>query len=92
MNIFFEKTYKKKSSKPFLILKMLLISLMIAMLIMTIWNNLDIFYVRLVFILAGINFLVDAIESYLQKENKKVIIREVVLGTLYILFALILKW
>ena len=92
MNIFFEKTYKKKSSKPFLILKMLLISLMIAMLIMTIWNNLDIFYVRLVFILAGINFLVDAIESYLQKENKKVIIREVVLGTVHILFALILKW
>ncbi|MET0959116.1 MAG: hypothetical protein ABWX58_02125 [Psychrobacillus psychrotolerans] len=92
MNIFFEKTYKKKSSKPFIILKVLLISLMIAMLIMTIWKNLDIFYVRLVFILVGFNFMVEAIESYLQKENPKMIIKEIVLGILYIFFALMLKW
>ena len=92
MNIFFEKTYKKKRSKPLIILKVLLISLMIAMLIMTICDNLGLSYLSVVFILAGINFMVDALESYLQKENKKVIIREVVLGTLHILFALILKW
>ena len=92
MNIFFEKTDKKKSTAPFIILKILLISMMIAMLVMAIVNNLDIFYVRLVFMLVGINFMVDAIESFLQKENKKVIIRDVGVGTLYILFALILKW
>ena len=92
MSIFFEKTYKKKSSKPFIILKVLLISLMIAMLIMSIVNNLDIFYVRLVFLLVGVNFLVEAIESYFQKENRKMITKEIVLGTLYIFFALILKW
>ncbi|MEK4085288.1 hypothetical protein SAMN04487786_0371 [Paenisporosarcina quisquiliarum] len=90
MNIFFEKTNKKKSSTPFIILKLLLLGLMIAMLVMAIINGIDIFYVKLVFVFVGINSILEGIESYLQKESKKIIGREIVLGVLYILFAIIL--
>lgn len=90
MNIFFEKTNKKKSSTPFIILKLLLLGLMIAMLVMAIINGIDIFYVKLVFVFVGINSILEGIESYLQKESKKIIGREIVLGILYILFAIIL--
>ncbi|MCZ8533523.1 hypothetical protein [Psychrobacillus psychrodurans] len=90
MNIFFEKTNKKKSSTPFIILKLLLLGLMIAMLVMAIINGIDIFYVKLVFVFVGINSILEGIESYLQKESKKTIGREIGLGVLYILFAIIL--
>ena len=90
MGIFFEKT-NKKSSAPFIILKLLLIILMITMLVIAILNGIDIFYVKLVFIFVGINSIVEGIESYLQKEKQKIIRREIVLGVLYILFAIILQ-
>ena len=90
MGIFFEKT-NKKSSAPFIILKLLLIVLMITMLVIAILNGIDIFYVKLVFIFVGINSIVEGIESYLQKEKQKIIRREIVLGVLYILFAIILQ-
>ncbi|QUG42779.1 hypothetical protein KD050_05795 [Psychrobacillus sp. INOP01] len=91
MSIFFEKTNKKKSSTPFIILKLLLLGLMITMLVMAILNGIDIFYVKLVFVFVGINSIVEGIESYLQKESKKIIRREIGLGILYILFAIILQ-
>lgn len=90
MSIFFENTNKKKSSTPFIILKLLLLGLMIAMLVMAIINGIDIFYVKLVFVFVGINSILEGIESYLQKESKKIIGREIGLGVLYILFAIIL--
>lgn len=90
MNIFFEKTNKKKSSTPFIILKLLLLGLMIGMLVMAIINGIDIFYVKLVFVFVGINSILEGIESYLQKESKKIIGREIGLGGLYILFVIIL--
>ncbi|MEK3980457.1 hypothetical protein MKY37_15620 [Psychrobacillus sp. FSL K6-2836] len=91
MSIFFENTNKKKSSTPFIILKLVLIVLMITMLIMAILNGIDIFYVKLVFVFVGINSFVEGIESYLQKASKKIIRREIGLGVLYILFAIILQ-
>jgi len=91
MSIFFEKTNKKKSTKPFTILKLLLTCLMIAMLIMSIWNDNDIFYVRLVFVFVGINSFAEAIESYIQRESKKTIKREIILGVLFILLAILLQ-
>ena len=90
MGIFFEKT-NKKSSAPFIILKLLLIVSMITMLVMAILNGIDIFYVKLVFIFVGVNSIVEGIESYLQKEKQKIIRREIGLGVLYILFAIILQ-
>ena len=90
MSIFFEKMNKKKSSAPFIILKLLLIVLMIAMLVMAILNDIEIFYVKLVFVLVGINSIVEGIESYLQKESKKTIRKEMGLGVLFFLIAIIL--
>lgn len=91
MSIFFKKTDKKKSSAPFIILKLLLIVMMITMLIMAILNGIDILYVKLVFVFVAINSFVEGIESYLQKESKKIIGREIALGVLYILLAIILQ-
>lgn len=91
MSIFFEKTNKKKSSAPFMILKLLLLVLMITMLVMSILNDVDIFYVKLVFILLGINSIIEGIESYLQKEGQRIIRREIGLGILFFLIAIILQ-
>lgn len=91
MGIFIRKTNKKKSSVPFIVLKLVLIVSMIVMLIMAILNDIDIFYLKLVFLLVGINSIVEGIESYLQKERQKIILIEMVLGSLFILFALILQ-
>lgn len=90
MRKYFEKTNKKKSSKPFIILKLLLIVAMITMLVLAIWNDIDIFYVKMVFVLVGINSIVDGIEGYFQKESQKIIRRDIGLGVLFILFAIIL--
>lgn len=91
MRIFFEKTNKKKSSTPFIILKLLLIILMIVMLVMAILNDIDIFYVKLVFVLVGINSIVEGIESYLQKESKKTIGKEMGWAILFFLIAIFLQ-
>lgn len=90
MRIFFEKANKKSSSTPFIILKLFLLVLMVSMLVMSILNGLDIFYVKLVFILLGINSIIEGIESYLQKESKKTRRREIGLGILFFLIAIIL--
>lgn len=91
MRIFFEKTRKKKSSMPLLILKVLLIVLMIAMIVMAIVNNIDIIYVKLVFILLGINFIVEGVESYFQKEGQIIVGKEIGLGILFFLIAIFLQ-
>ncbi|WP_277587151.1 hypothetical protein [Psychrobacillus antarcticus] len=91
MSIFFEKTNKKKSGAPFVTLKLLLIVLMIAMLVMAILNDIDIFYVKLVFVLVGINSIVEALKSYLQKESKKTTGKEIGLAILFFLIAIFLQ-
>lgn len=91
MGIFFEKKNKKISSTPFIILKILLIISMMTMLTLAILNDIDIFYLRIVFILLGINFAVEGMETYFQKKGQKWIGKEIGLGIMFFLIAAFLQ-
>ncbi|PUB09985.1 hypothetical protein C8K15_1229 [Paenisporosarcina sp. OV554] len=56
MGLFFEKRVKKKSSKPFIVIKILIVIAALFMLVMSIINDFDYFF-RWLFILLGVNSL-----------------------------------
>ncbi|MFJ7971518.1 DUF4181 domain-containing protein [Psychrobacillus sp. NPDC096389] len=87
MGIFFEKVERKKHTKPVLIIKTLLIVVMISSLVLAIANEIDIFYVKIVLMLSGVAFIVDGIESYFRKEDKKVYLFEFSIAAGMFLFA-----
>lgn len=90
MGLLFEKVERKKSKKSVVIIKLLVIVVMILCLIKAVMNELDISYLRIVLIAAGVGSIIDGIESYFQKQNKKVYLTEFCLGVLWILFPFLL--
>ncbi|SER79135.1 hypothetical protein SAMN05518872_10259 [Psychrobacillus sp. OK032] len=85
MGIFFEKVEGKKSSKPVFIVRILLFIVMIFCLLMAVMNELDIFYIRIVLIAAGVGSLMGGIESYFQKLDRKVYLSEFSIATVWLL-------
>ena len=67
MGSFFEKKVKKKSTKPFIIIKIFISIALLFMLVIGILNDLDFFFPWL-FILLGVNSIIDGIESYFKKK------------------------
>ena len=67
MGLFFEK---RESTKPFRIIRYLLITVKIVLFIMAISSNFDFFYLGILFMLVGVSNVLDGIESYLKKVNK----------------------
>lgn len=91
MSIFFKKAYEKRNRKSFTILKLILTVLMVVMLVMSILNGNDIFYIKLVFLFVGIALFSEAMESYIQRQSQKTIWREIGIGVLFIVLAIFLK-
>ena len=71
MGLFFEKRAKKKRTKPFISIKILIIIALMFMLAMAIIKGNDLYFLGL-FTLLGINSIIDGIESYFQKEDKRI--------------------
>ncbi|MFJ5768707.1 hypothetical protein [Psychrobacillus sp. NPDC093180] len=87
MGIFFEKVERKKSTKPIFTIRILLNIVMVICLILAFANELDIFYFRIVILLAGVRSLIEGIESYLRKEDRKVYLGEFSFTSIMFLFA-----
>lgn len=72
MGIFFIKRGNAKRTKANVIFNTMIAGAMVILLVMALINGKAIFYIKLIFLLAGISSIVDGIESYLQKEKRKV--------------------
>ncbi|RCW40093.1 hypothetical protein DFP97_1425 [Paenibacillus prosopidis] len=67
MGLFFEK---RESTKPFIIIRILLMIVIVFIFVIGIVNDFDFFFMRLLFMLLGVSSILDGIERYLKRENK----------------------
>ncbi len=87
MGLFPEESEKKKRTKPFFIIKILIKVAMMYMLVMGfISENTDFFFGWL-FVLLGVNAIIDGIESYFQKEDKWIYLRDLGFGVIVIILS-----
>ncbi|MFC6039532.1 hypothetical protein ACFPYN_08855 [Paenisporosarcina macmurdoensis] len=86
MGLFFEKRVKKKSSKPFIIIKILISIASLFMLVMGIVKDNNFYFVWLFGIL-GVGSIIDGIESYFQKEDKRVYLLDFGFGVILFMLA-----
>ncbi|PUB09978.1 hypothetical protein [Paenisporosarcina sp. OV554] len=87
MGLFFEKMVKKKSRKPFIIIKILFSISSLFMLVMGIINDFDFYFLFWLFILVGLNSIIAGIESYFQKEDKWVYLLDLGIGVIFFTLA-----
>ena len=89
MGLFFEKSVKKKRTKPFFIIKILInIALLFTFVMGIINDDLDFFFLWLC-ILLGVGSIIDGIESYFQKEDKWIYLFDFGYGVLLIILSII---
>jgi uncharacterized membrane protein len=86
MGLFFEKRVKKKSSKPFIIIKILISIASLFMLVMGIVKDYNFYFVWL-FAILGVGSIIDGIESYFQKEDKRVYLLDFGFGVILFMLA-----
>lgn len=91
MGLFFEKVTRKKSAKPILILRAVMLIGMFTFLILAIINDINIYFLKYVFIIAGVFSIMDGIESYFHKQSRKVILTEMGVGLVYIILSISIK-
>lgn len=84
MGLFFEKR-KYKSTKPFIFINVLIVMLIGFVLLMGIINNFESFYVLLSFILVGVSFIIEGLETYLHKEKSWVYLSSFGIGVLFMI-------
>jgi hypothetical protein len=87
MGLFFEKRGKKKSTKPIIIIKILITIACLYMLVMGIINDFDFNFLWLFLTLLGVDSIIDGIESYFQKEDKKLYLLEFIYGIILFILA-----
>ncbi|MCK1982618.1 MULTISPECIES: hypothetical protein [Peribacillus] len=66
MGLFFEK---RESTKPFILIRYLMIIAMGLILILSIINDFN--FIKNIYLLLGIGSIIDAFESFLKKENQR---------------------
>ena len=87
MGLFFEKIVKKKSTKPFIIIKILITIVSLFMLVMGIVKDNN-FYFLWLFAILGVGSIIDGIESYFRKEDKMVYLLDFGFGVIFFILAL----
>lgn len=80
MGLFFEK---RESTKPFIIIRILLMIVIVFIFVIGIVNDFDFFFIRLLFMLLGISSILDGIERYIKRENKWRYFFDFVMGLLW---------
>ncbi|MDO7485768.1 hypothetical protein Q5O89_07670 [Peribacillus frigoritolerans] len=68
MGLFFEK---RESTKPFILIRYLMIIAMGLILILCIINDFNFNFIKYIYLLLGIGSIIDGFESFLKKENKR---------------------
>jgi hypothetical protein len=86
MALFFERMVKKKSTKPLIIIKILISIASISMLVMSIVKDNSIYFFW-AFAILVVGSIIDGVESYFQKENKKLYLLEFIYGIILFILA-----
>jgi hypothetical protein len=81
MGLFFEK---RDSTKPFEIIKYLILTIGTFILIFSIINDFNLGILMFLFLLSAIGSIIDGIESYLKKENKNRILLDFGIALIWI--------
>lgn len=68
MGLFFEE---RESTKPFILIRYLMIIVMSLILILCIINDFNFNFMKNIYLLLGIGSIIDGFESFLKKENKR---------------------
>ena len=89
MGLFFKKAERKKSSKSLSTMKNIMLVTMILLLVLALISWSDLIYLRIVFILVGVLSIIEGIESYFHKEDKKVYLAELGFGAFYFILTFI---
>ena len=89
MGIFFKKVERKKSSKSLSIIKNIMLMIMMLLLVLALMNMSESMYLRIVLILVGVMSIIDGVESYFHKDDKKVYLTELGFGALYFILSFI---
>ncbi|MFH0070505.1 hypothetical protein [Peribacillus sp. NPDC056705] len=72
MGLFFKKRESTKpSTKPFILIRYLMVIAMVLILIFSLINDFNLNFIKYIILLAGIGSIIDGIESIFKKENKK---------------------
>jgi hypothetical protein len=87
MGLFFQKRNNKKSAKPVIVIRILMVIMMGIFLGWGIINGSIFFLLWIIFIIAGLVSIVDAVEAYFQKENKRVYLVDLGFAVLWFIFA-----
>lgn len=85
MGVFFEKVKQQKSSKPVYFIKMGILLAMFILLVASVMRDLDIYCLKLVFVLASATSIVDGVESYFETEGKKAVLTNLGIGFIYLM-------
>src|SRR6478735_3524105 len=91
MELFFEK---RESTKPFILIRYLMIILMGLNLILGIINDFNFNFIKLFLLLLGIGSIIDGFESFFKKENKSRMLLDFGVAFLWFTLFLVLefKW
>ncbi|MFC5588163.1 hypothetical protein ACFPRA_04670 [Sporosarcina soli] len=87
MGLFFQRRNNKKSARPVIVIRIIMAMIMGISLIWGIVNGSTFFFLRLIFIIAGLVSIIDAVEAYFQKENKRVYLIDLGFAILWFIFA-----
>lgn len=68
MGLFFEE---RESTKPFILIRYLMLIVMSLILILCIINDFNSNFMKNIYLLLGIGSIIDGFESFLKKENKR---------------------
>jgi hypothetical protein len=70
MGLFFEQR-EQESSKPFIVIDVIMLVILAFLFFFTIISDFNFVYVGTLFMFLGVRSLIDAIESFISKEQKK---------------------
>lgn len=88
MGLFFEKVERTKSSKPVVIIRIILAIALIVLFILGYRDNFNGTYSGYVFLIVGLLNVINGIESHYHRDEKKVYMMDYVLGVLFLFMAI----
>ncbi|WP_010199671.1 hypothetical protein [Bacillus sp. m3-13] len=88
MGLFFEKVKRTKSSKPVVVIRIILTVALIALLIQGFREDFNSTYLGYGFLVVGLLNIMNGVESHYHREEKKVYIIDYLLGILFIFIAI----
>ena len=87
MRLFFQRESNKKSAKPIIVIRILMVVTMGIFFVLRIIDGWDFYFLRLILITAGLISIIDAVEGYFQKENKRVYLVDLGFAILWFILA-----